>query len=211
MKTINIKSRKLFGLQALSVLFVLLTVSSCKDSKKTEIPDDAILNIKIYETVSPTQLSENEDSFQMDSIIQTSLKEEGILSSNIANARLILNEQNLDFAVIKTPDNEDRVYYYRIPRAIAETVKVTEIEATDNPDEFQLLFKFSDPEKWKDVTSRNVANTLLREINGDIIDAVIVMEPIENGNAGIVLTKRQIAKYLPMLDIEEFATEDSEE
>lgn len=85
---------------------------------------------------------------------------------------------------------------YEAEPLMIETVEVTS-EPFERLESFQLLFKFTDAEKWERITAKNIGRQLAVAVNGEVKTAPTVNEPITEGRCSVAgLSADEINKLM---------------
>lgn len=86
---------------------------------------------------------------------------------------------------------------------ISETVSVTEMNSIPSyGGNIQVVFKFPDAEKWKEITRDNIGKRLAIFVNGQLMNAPQVNTEITSGNCSVTIPANMIHEYLHNRDLE---------
>lgn len=84
-----------------------------------------------------------------------------------------------------------------------EKVAVTEANSMPSYEgNIQVAFKFTDAQKWAEITRDNIGNRLAIFVNGQLMNAPQVNSEITSGNCSVSIPVEMIHEYLPNLDLE---------
>lgn len=102
------------------------------------------------------------------------------------------------------PSADGRIFLvaYESEPILSEQVNVTEAYSIlSYESDIQVGFKFTDAEKWANITRENIGKRLAVFVNGQLMDAPRVNSEIESGNCSVSIPADKIHDYLPNLDL----------
>lgn len=102
------------------------------------------------------------------------------------------------------PSADGRIFLvaYESEPILSEQVNVTEAYSIPSYEgDIQVGFKFTDAEKWANITRENIGKRLAVFVNGQLMDAPRGNSEIESGNCSVSIPADKIHDYLPNLDL----------
>lgn len=88
------------------------------------------------------------------------------------------------------------------PSLMKETVHISELVRYPDDNEITVPFHFKEVEKYAQITETNLDKRIAIIINGDIVSMPIIKMKILDGACSVLLSKEQIAKYFPNIQVE---------
>lgn len=88
------------------------------------------------------------------------------------------------------------------PSLMKETVHISELVRYPDDNEITVPFHFKDVEKYAQITETNLDKRIAIIINGDIVSTPVIKMKISDGACSVFLSKEQIAKYFPNIQVE---------
>ena len=83
-----------------------------------------------------------------------------------------------------------------------ETVHISELVRYPDDNEITMPFHFKDVEQYAQITETNIDKRIAIIINGDIVSTPVIKIKISDGACSVLLSKEQIAKYFPNIQVE---------
>lgn len=100
-----------------------------------------------------------------------------------------------------TEDQDDSIIAVQ-PSLMKETVHISELVRYSGDNEITVPFNFKDVEKYAQITETNLDKRIAISINGDIVSTPVIKMKISDGACSVLLSKEQIAKYFPNIQVE---------
>lgn len=115
-----------------------------------------------------------------------------------------ISEVETEFAWISVGiDGYFSLLIYKKEPVIKEMIEITDVKRYPNqPEYLQIPFRFTDQNLWRNVTAFSIGEPIVMKVNGRIICAPRVMEPIEGGKAVLVVSDDKIGTIVPGFDPE---------
>lgn len=88
------------------------------------------------------------------------------------------------------------------PSLMKETVHISELVRYPDDNEITVPFHFKGVEKYAQITESNLDKRIAIIINGDIVSTPVIKMKISDGACSVLLSKEQIAKYFPNIQVE---------
>ena len=88
------------------------------------------------------------------------------------------------------------------PSLMKETVHISELVRYPDDNEITMPFHFKDVEQYAQITETNIDKRIAIIINGDIVSTPVIKIKISDGACSVLLSKEQIAKYFPNIQVE---------
>lgn len=88
------------------------------------------------------------------------------------------------------------------PSLMKDTVHISELVRYPDDNEITVPFHFKDVEKYAQITETNIDKRIAISINGDIVSTPVIKMKISDGACSVLLSKEQIAKYFPNIQVE---------
>lgn len=111
-------------------------------------------------------------------------------------------DKDISVAVYSTTEAEGAIDTVS-PCLLEENVHITELLRYPDNDEITMPFTLSDTIKYAEITGKNLEKRIAINLNGEIVSTPVVKMKISNGACSVLLTKEQIAKFFPGLQIED--------
>ena len=110
-------------------------------------------------------------------------------------------DKDISVAIYSTTEREGAIDTVS-PCLLAETVHISELLRYPDDDEITVPFNFKDVEKYAQITETNLDKSIAIIINGDIVSTPVIKMKISDGACSVLLSKEQIAKYFPNIQVE---------
>lgn len=89
------------------------------------------------------------------------------------------------------------------PALMKETVHVSELIRYPEDDMITMPFNFDGVKKYAQITENNLEKRIAISLNGEIVSTPVVKMKISNGACSVLLTKEQVARFFPGLQIDD--------
>ena len=189
-----------FKFLLIAVPFFLLIGSSCKKSLKA-IPEGTKVEFNAFETYSSFELEDMRGMEYADSVLQLYVADPEAFSDSVVmdSVTRILNENNVRYDYYR--QIQQLVYFHKEP-SITDFPEVLSIEPYNyESDEYEVELQLKNIDDWKNFLESNLQRQIVIFINDDFIFAPYIEGVNESGKIYVPLAKDQIAKILPMVNI----------
>lgn len=196
-------AKRIYLLASLVSIIMAVVATACgntsttktKSTTNTEKMEGTEWNITITKAVQF-----NDSSTGVDTDVEYSVADTAIINQKL----LSVKSENLTFNwTLPSTDGTIWLVAYESGPILSEKVCVTETNSMSAyGGNIQVVFKFSDPEKWSTITRENIGKRLAVFINGQLMGAPQVNSEIESGSCSVSIPANKVTEFLPNLDLE---------
>lgn len=91
------------------------------------------------------------------------------------------------------------------PCLLEERVSVSElIRYSGEDNKITMPFKFSDTEKYAEITESNLGERIAISVNGKVVSVPVVKARLDDGACSVVLSEKEVTELFPSVDPEDF-------
>lgn len=174
----------------LAIGIIAAVMPGCRKSESSKVAESDSLewNISVCEVIPVDGLLTDGNGYKY-AVSDTAAVNQELAGLSISDYAWTLPDNDTVFLAVYNP----------VP-LIAETVTAGEPEIISEYGIVQVPFKFSDKEKWGDITESNIEKRLAVFVDGKLINAPKVNCRISSGNCSVTIPLSVSAEFLP--DIE---------
>lgn len=176
-------------------LTVAVTACGKTTTTKTEKVEGTELDITVYKAVPFDGIVNGVNTDATYTVADTATINQKLLG---------INPENLTLEwTIPSADGKIWLVAYESNPILSEKVAVTKANSILSYERnIQVAFKFSDANKWAEITNENIGKRLAVVVNGQLMNAPQVNSEITSGNCSVTIPADMIHEYLPNLDLE---------